>query len=107
MNNGTDMRIPLFFSGTADTYLVEAPRTPPPGAYAAHFTLPKPGHLIGCPCCPPRGPVSAALAALFRARATGAAPFFKSVVVLASPEGEAAVRAAVAGDVLTGARYKV
>jgi len=36
----------------------------------------------------------------------GAAPFFGRVVVLASPAGEAAVRAALAGDVVARARFR-
>jgi hypothetical protein len=95
------------FAEPGDAFLVEGPFEAPKGAYTQRFALPKSGHLIGCACCAPRGPASQALAAMFRARATGAAPFFKSVTILASPAGEDAVRAAVAGDVLTAARYRL
>jgi hypothetical protein len=44
---------------------------------------------------------------MFQARARGSAPFFKRVVVLASPDGEAAIRAAIEEDVVTRARYKI
>jgi len=53
-----------------------------------------------------RSPAAEALAQLFRARATGAAPYFSRVVVLASAAGEAALRAALAQDALAQARYR-
>ena len=45
------------------------------------------GHLPGCSCCVARSPAATALAAVFRARATGAAPYFSRLLVLASPAG--------------------
>ena len=57
--------------------------------------------------CAPRGAAAAALGQLFRDRATGKEPYFKRLVVLASPAGEAAVREALTEDVLTRARYKL
>jgi hypothetical protein len=89
--------------------LIENGLEPPIPGYAEHFKLPRAkfGHVIGCNCCTPRGPAADALARLYRARATGAAPFFKSVMVLATAAGEAAVREAIAGDVLTAARYRL
>ena len=58
----------------------------------------------GCTCCVPRGPVAEALGRLFLARARGEVAFFRSVVaVMATPAGEAAVRAALArGSSLRG-----
>jgi hypothetical protein len=44
---------------------------------------------------------------MFRERATGVAPYFHRVVVLASAEGEAAVRAALEADVVTSARFRI
>lgn len=112
MNSGTDMRIPVLFGGNTaaeamDAWLVEANATPPPSGYAHRFTLPAPGfgHAIGCNCCTPREPAADALASMFRARITGTAPFFKRVLVLASPAGEAAIREALTKDVMTVARY--
>ncbi len=90
-----------------DAILAEAGHEPPSGNYAITFARGKPGHIIGCTCCTPRSPVADALTAMFRARATGKAPFFKRVVVLASPEGEAVVRDAVVNDVLSAARYRL
>ena len=54
-----------------------------------------------------RGPAADALSALFRARATGVAPLFKRLVVLASAEGEAAVEAELAEDVVSAARFRL
>ena len=114
MNSGTDMRIPVLFGGVArpgeaDAWLVEQNTAALPSGYALSFALPAPlfgdRHGIGCSCCSPRGPAAEALTRMFRARATGAAPFFKRVLVLASPAGEAAIRAALAEELLTAARY--
>lgn len=111
MKNTSDMRIPVLFgpqqAGNADVYLVEGGSGSELAEPAERFTLPpvKFGHLTGCNCCTPRGPAAAALSRLFRARATGAALFFRRVIVLASPAGEAAIRDAIADDVVTAARY--
>jgi len=108
-----DMRIPVVFddtdAGPADAWLLEEGRTAPAWAYAVTFALPNSpfGHATGCACCTPRGPAADALAAMFRARATGTAPFFGRVIVLASAAGEAAIRAAVEADVIASARYRV
>ena len=105
------MRIPILFAippQSDDAVLVEEGQTTPQEGYAVRFSRPaRPSHKPGCTCCTARGPVSDALGQLFRARATGAAPFFKRVVVLASPAGEASVREAIAGDVMTAARYRL
>ena len=105
------MRIPILFAiptRSDDAVLVEEGQTMPLQGYALRFSAPAtPGHPLGCTCCVVRSPVSDALGRLFRARATGTAPFFKRVVVLASPAGEAAVREALAGDVMAAARYRL
>jgi hypothetical protein len=106
-----DMRIPVLFTKVsgAEAYLVEGDAPVPAGAYVVRFTLParNSGHVIGCHCCTPRGPAADALAAMFRARATGSAPFFSQVAVLASEAGEAVVRAAIEEDLIASARYKI
>jgi hypothetical protein len=111
MVSAPDMRIPVLFNqdAAAAAYLLEGDATAPKGAYAVRFTLPAAGfgHAIGCACCTPRGPAANALAELFRARATGAAPFFSQVVVVASPAGIAAIRAAIEQDVLANARFRI
>ncbi len=105
------MRIPILFGippHADDAVLVEDGQTMPQEGYTVRFSRPAtPSHPLGCTCCTPRGPVADALGRLFRARATGAAPFFKRVVVVASPAGETAVREALAGDVMTAARYRL
>jgi hypothetical protein len=107
------MRIPVLFGPAggraADAWLLEAGHAAPDGAYVVTFSLPASafGHATGCACCTSRGPAAAALAAMFRARATNAAPFFARVIVLASPAGQAAIRAALLDDVLTSARYRL
>jgi hypothetical protein len=106
-----DLRIPVLGTPGAagDAYLAEGGFPVPEGAYVVRFTLPAAGfgHAIGCACCTPRGPAANALAELFRARATGTAPFFKHVVVAASPAGIAAIRAAIEEDVVAKARFRI
>jgi hypothetical protein len=50
--------------------------------------------------------VAEALHRLFLGRARGTAAFFARVVVAASPEGEAAVRQALARDAFVAGRYR-
>jgi hypothetical protein len=113
MKLASDMRIPVLFGDVQaekdDVYLTEGGAEPVRSGYAEQFTLPeaKFGHVVGCTCCTPRSPAADALARLFRARATGSAPFFKRVIVRASPAGEAAIGAAIARDMLTAARYRL
>jgi hypothetical protein len=78
----------------------------PDSGYAVRFALGLPGHPLACACCTLRGPAADALGRMFRERATGVAPFFSRVVVLASAAGEAAVGEAVEGDVVVRARYR-
>ncbi|HQT63312.1 MAG: hypothetical protein B7Z75_00360 [Acidocella sp. 20-57-95] len=105
-----DMRIQIVIGGVPapdDAVLMEVGQTPPAQGYVVSFSAAKPGHIAGCTCCAPRGPVAAALTAMFRARVTGAAPFFQRVVLLASKAGEAAVQETLATDTLCGARYRL
>jgi len=108
-----DARIPVLFdpgsAAAGDAWLVEGDRPAPPGAHIVRFMPPPhaPGHTVGCACCTPRGPVADALAGLFRARATGTAPFFARVIVLASPDGQKIVERALAEDVILRARYSL
>jgi hypothetical protein len=112
MDRSTDMRIPIVMGvepAAGDAFLVEDGADMPVAGYAVRFALgtSSPGHAPGCACCTLRGPAADALTRMFRDRATGAAPFFTRVVVLASPEGETAVRDALAADVVTQARYRL
>jgi hypothetical protein len=106
------MRIPIVMGGEvapADAVLVEDGCAMPASGYAVRFAVGsgKPGHFAGCACCTLRGPAADALTAMFRARATGVAPLFKRLVVLASAEGEAAVKAALVEDVVSAARFRL
>ncbi|HEY1856385.1 hypothetical protein [Acidocella sp.] len=104
------MRIPILFGippHTDDAVLVEDGQTMPQKGYTVRFSLATPSHPFGCTCCTLRSPAADALGQMFRARATGTAPFFKRVVVVASPAGETAVREALAADVITAARYRL
>lgn len=105
-----DMRIPIVIGGKpepADAVLVEDGFDMPASGYAMRFALGLPGHALGCACCTLRGPAADALGRLYRARATGTAPFFRRVILLASEAGEAAVRTALDQDVVTRARYRL
>jgi len=112
MNSAPDMRIPVFFDadsrsdGVVTAALVETELPAPDAMFIQRFTLPElSGHIAGCACCTPRGPAATALAALFRARATGAAPYFTRLVIIASPAGQAVIRAALAEDPYAAARF--
>jgi hypothetical protein len=112
MTKSADTRIPIVLGGKPgpdDAVLVEDGQDMPKTGYAVRFALAggKPGHMMGCACCTLRGPAADALGGMFQARARGSAPFFKRVVVLASPDGEAAIRAAIDEDVVTKARYRM
>ena len=63
------------------------------------------GHAAGCLCCLPRSGAAVALAALFRERAVG--PAFSGVLAVVGAEGEVAVRAALAGDAVASARFRL
>ena len=110
MHNAIHMQIPVLCGGipaATDAVLLEEGQEPPKQGHIARFAPVKPGHFPACFCCAPRGAAAAALGQLFRDRATGKAPYFKRLVVLASPAGKAAVREALTEDVLTRARYKL
>jgi hypothetical protein len=114
-----DSRLIVRFAGSAESkadaataLLIEdgdpAASPPPAGASVAHFVLSASWHALGCACCLPRGPVSAALGRLFLARARGEAPLFDTVVaVTRSAAGRAAVCAALETDVVTRARFRL
>jgi hypothetical protein len=109
MHGSTDTRILIVMGGEpgpADAVLVEDGCDMPESGYAVRFALGLPGHPLACACCTLRGPAADAMGRMFRERATGVAPFFSRVVVLASADGEAAVRDAVEKDVVTQARYR-
>lgn len=87
--------------------LVEEGLAPPEAGHVQWFSVAKPGHLPGCSCCVARSPAAAALAAAFRARATGTSPYFNRLLVLASPAGQLDMEVALAQDVLCQARFRL
>src|SRR4051812_17650202 len=111
VNQAGDERVPVRFGppGAGEAVLVEGEAAAPPGRPSARFR-PAPalaGHVPGCACCVPRGPVAEALGRLFLARARGEVAWFSRVAVVATPAGVAAVRAALAGDQLAAARFRL
>lgn len=105
-----DRYIPVYHGGVikaGDAVLAQKAYEAPSLAYVVWFEPARAGHRFGCSCCTARGPVAYALAALFRARATGEAPFFQRVVVLADEAGWADVQATLAEDTLTRARFRL
>ena len=106
-----DARIPVVFApaamaGRGDAVLIEGDGAAPEGVAVARFSIARPGHVPGCACCAPRGPVAVALHGLFLARARDPVAFFSRVVVAAGAEGEAAVRQALAEDAFLAGRYR-
>jgi hypothetical protein len=107
----TDDRVPVRFGDPEadEAALVEGEATVRSGRAAARFRL-SPAmarHAMGCACCVPRGPVAEALGRLFLARARGELAWFRSAAVLATPGGEAAVRAALAEDQVAAGRFRL
>jgi hypothetical protein len=115
MVESSDDRVPVRFgsgdaAGPDAALLVEGDTVVPPGHAVVRFRLGPGliGHPFGCACCVPRGPVAEALGRLFLARARGDVPFFRSVVaVVATPMGEAAIRAALARDQVSAGRFRL
>ena len=111
-----DARVPVRFgraedAGSEDALLVEGDGAPVPGRAVAWF---RPGagrggaHAPGCACCLPRGAAAEALTRLFLDRVRGKVPQFRAVLAAAStPEGETAVRAALADDPLVSGRFRL
>ncbi|WP_149538000.1 hypothetical protein [Siccirubricoccus phaeus] len=83
--------------------------TPCPGSAAVAvegFAAAEP-HSPGCACCQGRSPAAVALDRLFQARVRGRVGWFDHVVAWAPDEAaQAAVRAALALDPLTKARFR-
>jgi hypothetical protein len=93
-------------AGPDDALLIEGEAPAPPGRAVARFAAgPRPWHAPGCACCVPRAAAAAALGRLFLARARGEVAFFRRVVAVVNDP--AAVRAALAEDVLAAARFRL
>jgi hypothetical protein len=111
VNQMADDRIPLRFGQpeAGEAVLIEGDAATAPGRPIARFRLVPglAGHVLGCACCVPRGPVAEALGRLFLARARGEVAWFHSIAVIATPAGEAAVRAALAGDQVSAGHFRL
>lgn len=109
-----DDRLPLRFGSASDAYaddalLIEGD-APASGLSAERFEVRAilAGHAPGCACCAPRGEAARALGRLFLARGRGEIALFSGVLaVTRSPAGRAAVEAAVSGDVVASARFRL
>lgn len=114
-----DARIPLLVveseaalatalaGGGPAAVLLDAARVGPAGAVAVERFEPGATHVAGCACCGGRSAAAVALDRLFQARVRGTAPWFARVVVLVTgAAGRAMVRGALAGDAVTGARFR-
>ena len=105
-----DDRIPMRFgapadAGPDDALLIEGDSAAPPGVVVARFALGLAGHRMGCACCSQRAAAAAALGALFQARARAEVAWFTAVVaVVADPAAQAA---ALAGDLVVAARFRL
>ena len=101
-----DARLPVRFGALESRRQGEAVLSDGAEAAApvAYFEAGAAGHAPGCACCVPMTGAAAALSALFRERATG--PMFSGVLAVVGPEGEAAVRAALATDRVASARFR-
>lgn len=112
MARSLDARLPVRFgtpdqAGPETALLIEGDLPAPPGVPSARFVLPVAAHPAGCACCAPRGPTAEALGRLFLDRARGGRLFREVVAVTRGPEGEAAVRAALAADPLVAAHFRL
>lgn len=67
---------------------------------------PTAAHPVACACCSVRTPAAEALGQLFAQRARGETLFFQRVLVVGSPEHQAAVRAALDCDPVVSARFR-
>ena len=121
MSWSLDARIPLTFvaqaaladalaEGKPAAVLTEAPAPARPAGAAAleGFEAGGPVHAAACACCTGRPPVSLALDRLFQARVRGQCAWFARVIAATdSAEARAAIEAALEGDALTRARFRL
>jgi len=105
-----DTRIPVVFGQQPDAndmVLLEEGLGAPAAGRIQRFTTAMPGHLLGCSCCVARSPAATALAAVFRARATGTVPYFTRLLIQATPAGRLDIEVALAQDALCRARFRL
>ncbi len=120
MDTRSDGRIPLsLFSapealaawladGAPAAVLTDAEPASNGGAAATGHFVARAPHRFACACCAGRSPAAIALDRLFQARARGQSAWFERVGVFATSSiGRDQVLAAMTGDVLTLARYRL
>jgi len=111
MDTASDLRIAILVGtlpAPGDALLVPLGSRIPAGFYGINVALDAASHHpLGCACCAQRGAIPAALAAMFRARATGTAPFFKRIIVLAPQSIRPVIEQAVREDIFAASRYRV
>ena len=121
MSWSLDARIPLTFAPpealpaalaagkpAAVLTAAPAPATPPGAAALESFEAGGPLHAAACACCTGRPPVSLALDRLFQARVRGQCAWFTRVIATTdNAEARAAIEAALEGDALTRARFRL
>ena len=104
-----DQRIVIELGGKvrADDAVLIAGDAPAPMAAAVERFSPvaAPGHRLGCYCCAPRTQAALALNRLFLARTRGTAPWFKRLIFIGDNPAQAELRAALADDLLSRARF--
>jgi hypothetical protein len=104
-----EQRIGITFGGPVraeDAVLMGGDAPAPSATVVERFSpIPVLGHQLGCRCCAPRNQAALALNRLFLARARGAAPWFKRLVFIGNVAAEAELRAAMADDLLSRARF--
>lgn len=106
-----DARIPVVIGDPtvvvrSDAVLLEGDVAAPPLAAAVgRFGASATSHQPGCACCRPRGQAAEALGRLFLARVRGEVAFFNRVV--ACVQDRDAVNAALTGDALVAARFRL
>ncbi|GAA5265400.1 hypothetical protein ACOSOMT5_P1825 [Acidiphilium sp. MT5] len=89
-----------------DAVLIAGDAPAPVVAAVERFsTGPARGHKRGCYCCAPRNQAALALNRLFLARARGTVPWFKRLIFIGDEAAQAELRAALADDVLSRARF--
>ncbi|MDE8344857.1 MAG: hypothetical protein POH28_01595 [Acidocella sp.] len=107
MQTKPDIRIPILWSGTGDVYLVQDSKRAPTDGYVVRFSLGLKRHAPGCGCCAGRGPAATALGWIFQARARAEISYFTTLVVVATADGQAAIRDALDEDPVARSLFKL
>jgi hypothetical protein len=98
MSNDSRIKVRLGAASSAGprSYVLSQADLPPPSPFGQHAP--------GCTCCAPRGALARALSRLFLAQMRGEVSPFDEVVLVGAWD-QAAVKAAIAEDVVAAARF--